>query len=182
MRRNRLIRFRGKREKKEPLDLDITSLLDILVIMLVFLLNSYSTAGFIVDLPRGVTLPLSESQEVSTSGINIQVSPTTIWIDDEEILNVRELSENPGVNLDHQERRIVPLYNRLVEKKEQIQRIALTTPNAQDFSGMANLIVDETIRYSLIKKIMYTTAEAGFQRFKFVVMGDETSNIGFDEL
>lgn len=174
MRKNRPIRTRGKRNKKEALDLDITSLLDILVIMLVFLLNSYSTAGFIVDLPRGLTLPLSESTDVSTSGINIQISPTTIWVDDEEILNVRDLDEGSAQNLDHQGRRIIPLFNRLVEKRERIEQISRSAPNAQNFSGMANLIVDETIRYSLIQKIMYTTAEAGFQRFKFVVMGDET--------
>lgn len=178
MARSRSIRLRGKRGKrgkKEALDLDITSLLDILVIMLVFLLNSYSTAGFIMDLPKGVNLPLSETEEVSTSGINIQVSPTTIWVDDKEVLNVRDLTEHSARNLDHDGRRIVPLFNELVSKKERIQRVALSAPNAQDFSGMANLVVDESIRYSLIKKIMYTTAEAGFQRFKFVVMGEETS-------
>lgn len=173
MRRNRLIRMRGKRAKREVEDLDITSLLDILVIMLVFLLNSYSTAGFIVDLPRGVTLPLSESQTMSSSGINIQVSPTTIWVDDKEVLNVRDLLEHPERNLDLNERRIVPLYDKLQDKKRQIQQIARSAPNASDFSGRANLIVDESIRYSLIQKIMFTVAEAGFQEYKFVVMGLE---------
>ena len=178
MRRNRLIRMRGKRAKKEALDLDITSLLDILVIMLVFLLNSYSTAGFVVDLPRGVNLPMSEESEmISTSGINIQVSPTTIWVDDEEVLNVQELMQYPERNLDLNERRIVPLYDKLQAKKLQIKEITKSSPSASDFSGMANLVIDESIRYSLVKKIMFTIAEAGFQQYKFIVMGEEASSL-----
>lgn len=173
MRSQRFIRKRDKKSKKEPVDLDITSLLDILVIMLVFLLNSYSTAGFIVDLPRGLTLPYSESTTPSTAGINIHISPTTIWVEDKEIVMLDDLRQQADRTLDHGGRRIVPLFNELVAVREQIEVVSKSAPGAQDFSGMANLVVDESIRYNLIKQIMYTTAEAGFRSFKFVVMGDE---------
>ena len=60
-----------------------------------------------------------------------------------------------------------------MKKKEEIKKIALQTPQAKDFSGVANLIIDKTIKYSYLKKVMYTSAEAGFKEFKFVVMGEE---------
>ena len=44
---------------------------------------------------------------------------------------------------------------------------------AKKFSGVANLIIDKTIKYSYVKKIMYTCAAAGFKQYKFVVLAKE---------
>ena len=168
--RRRSIRFRGKRKKKEVIDLDITSLLDILVIMLVFLLKSYNSSGVILNVPKGVSLPTSESVSINTSGTIVQVSPTTIWVDDEEVLNTKKVK---GRVYDHGGRRIIPLYNSLVKKKNTIKRVEKSAENAKKFSGVVNLIVDKSLKYNYMKKLMYTCAEAGFRKYKFVVLGEE---------
>ncbi len=166
MRNNRLIRKRGNRTKREVLDLDITSLLDILVIMLVFLLNSYNSSGIILNVPKGVTLPKSESQSLNTNGVVVQVSPDMIWVDDKEIIDLKKdrLGSN-GI--------IAPLYDELVAKKKLIKQIEQSAENANKFSGNVNLIVDKTIRYSFIRRLMFTAAEAGYKQYKFVVLGEE---------
>ncbi len=166
MRNNRLIRKRGNRSKREVLDLDITSLLDILVIMLVFLLNSYNSSGIVLNVPKGLTLPKSESQNLNTNGVVVQVSPDMIWVDDKEIIDLKK--ENLGRN-----GVISPLYDELVAKKKLIQQIEQSAENANKFSGNVNLIVDKTIRYSFIRRLMFTAAEAGFKQYKFVVLGEE---------
>jgi len=154
------------------LDLDITSLLDILVIMLVFLLKSYNSSGVVLNVPKGVVLPTSESQMVNSTGVNIQVSPDTIWVDDKAILTVKTMNERPRSVLDQGRRRIIPLYNELVNKKNTIKQIQKSSKGAK-FSGVANLIIDKSMKYSFIKKVMYTCAEAGFQKYKFVVLGED---------
>lgn len=166
MRNNRLIRKRGNRTKKEVLDLDITSLLDILVIMLVFLLNSYNSSGIILNVPKGVTLPKSESQSLNTNGVVVQVSPDMIWVDDKEIVDLKKIKlASDGM--------IAPLYDELVAKKKLIKQIEQSAENANKFSGNVNLIVDKTIRYSFIRRLMFTAAEAGYKQYKFVVLGEE---------
>lgn len=167
---NRSIRNRGnRRSKRAVIDLDITSLLDILVIMLVFLLKSYNASGIVLNVPGGITLPQSESQKINTSGVIIQASTTTLWVDDEIIVkNLKKRSY-----FDHGGRRIIPLYNKLVRKKKLIKRVQKSSRDAKPFSGEINLIIDKTLKYSFIKKLMYTSAEAGFRRYKFVVLGEE---------
>lgn len=150
--------------------MDITSLLDILVILLVFLLKSYNTSGMIMTIPQGIELPLSASEKANTAGVQIQVSKEKIWVDNTAVL---ETDNMPEVVYDQGGKRIVPLFNELVRKKEEIQKLAKQAPQAADFSGTANLIVDKSLKYSYLKKIMYTSAEAGFKEFKFVVMGQE---------
>lgn len=170
MRKLRSIRNRTRRKKIEMLDLDITSLLDILVILLVFLLKSYNASGVIFNIPEDIKLPKSVSKNLNTSGVVVQVSPNMIWVDDKSVLNI----ENPPPRIyDHGGRRIIPLYNELANKRRVIKQVEKTSPDAKKFSGVVNLIVDKTIKYSYLKKLMYTAAEAGYQKFKFVVMGSE---------
>ena len=171
------IRFRGKRRKKETSQLDITSLLDILVILLVFLLKSYNSTGIIINVPEGITLPLSESKTINNDGVMVQVSATTIWVDDEKVLETEDgfdLKDPTQFDLArHQGSLIVPLYTELVKKRDTVKKIQTLSPEAKAFSGIANLVIDQALKYSFIKKIMYTCAEAGFRQYKFVVMGQE---------
>jgi len=169
MRNKKSIRNRGKQRRKNVIDLDITSLLDILVIMLVFLLKSYNSSGVIFNIPKDIKLPESVSQSVNTSGVIVQVSPTTIWVDDKEVL---KLDSAKGRLYDHGNKRIISLYNELVKKKELFKRVEKSAQNAKKFSGVVNLIVDKSIKYSFVKKILYTSAEAGYRQYKFVVMGE----------
>lgn len=171
MRKKRSIRFRKKRLKRQVMDLDITSLLDILVIILVFLLKSYNTAGVIFNVPKGIVLPKSESKTNNTPGVVVQVSEDRIWVDDELILDYKD-TKGQRVS-DHGGRLIVPLFNKLSEKRRTIELIAKKTPEANKFSGVVNLIVDKKVKYNQIKKLMYTSAEARYQKYKFVVLGEE---------
>jgi len=168
--RTRSIRFRGRRERKGAMELDITSLLDILVIMLVFLLKSYNSSGIVFNVPKGIKLPESQSMTLNTSGVIVQVSPDKIYVDDKEILSTDKKRRR---TYDHGGRRIISLYNELVQKKQMIKRIEKSAPNAKKFSGVVNLIIDKSVKYSFIKKVMYTSADAGFKKYKFVVLGEE---------
>jgi len=170
MARSRSIRNRKRRDKKGPFEIDITSLLDILVILLVFLLRSYNSSGITINVPKGITLPTSQSQSINKAGVIIQISKDKIYVDDETVLDTANL---PKVVYDQRRRRIVPLFNKLVQKKERIKMLSKQTDKAKKFSGKANLIIDKSLKYSYIKKIMYTCAAAGFKEFKFVVMGED---------
>ncbi|MBH47149.1 MAG: hypothetical protein CME71_03160 [Halobacteriovorax sp.] len=170
MRSSRSIRNRGRKRKSQVFDLDITSLLDILVIMLVFLLQSTNSTGIILTVPKDVELPVSSSATPSNEGIVVQVSPTNIWVEDKEVLN---MDGDIRSQMDQGGRRLIPLFNELVKRKELIKRSAKSSPQAQDFGGIVNLVVDKTVKYSFVKKLLYTCAEAGFKEYKFVVMGLE---------
>lgn len=169
--RKRSIRDRVRRKKTSPVDLDITSLLDILVILLVFLLKSYNSSGIIFNVPEGIKLPISESRSVNTAGVIIQVSPAKIWVDDKVILDGtssgnRRLFDQGGL-------RVIPLFNELVSKKRLYQQTKMASQQAKKFQGIVNLVVDKSIKYSFIRKILHTCAEAGYQKYKFVVMSNE---------
>lgn len=170
MLRRRLIRHRGVRKKIKSFDLDITSLLDILVILLVFLLKNYSASNVTLNIPENISLPRSDSQEVNTESVVVQVSSERIWVDDKEVLNSNTAKSKI---YDDGGRRIISLYNELVEKKNSFKLLEKATGGGQEFSGNVSLVVDKKIEYSYLKKLMYTCASAGFKEYKFVVLGLE---------
>lgn len=157
-----------RRKKNSVFDIDITSLLDILTILLVFLLQSYNSSGVIINVPEGIELPRSASESLNNFGVNIQVSKTNIWVDDTEVLNSE--TTDPSQIFDEGGRRIIPLYNELIKIKETIKASEKLSPDANKFSGVANLVVDKSLKYNYLKRVMYTCAAAGFKEFKFVVL------------
>ena len=124
MARVRSIRNRKRRGKKDLFEIDITSLLDILVILLVFLLKSYNSSGVTLNVPKGIELPKSASVSLNNAGVMIQVSEEKIWVDSETVLDVNSL---PSKVYDHRGRRIIPLFNELVKKKEEIKKTGIYT-------------------------------------------------------
>lgn len=127
---------RTLRRSKKPttFDIDITSLLDILTIMLVFLLQSYNSSGVVINVPKGIELPTSNSESLNNFGVNIQISKTQIWVDDKEVLNTENTD---GSNLyDEGGRRVVPLYDQLVKIKELIKQSEKLSPQAKSLVGL----------------------------------------------
>lgn len=170
MARSRSIKSRRGRKGAGAFDIDITSLLDILTILMVFLLQSYNSSGVVINVPKEIDLPRSNSETLNTFGVNVQVSKTQIWVDDKEVVNTESVDE--GQLFDEGGRRIIPLYNQLVKIKETIKQSEKLSPEANKFSGVANLVVDKTLKYSYLKRVMYTCAAAGFKEFKFVVLSE----------
>lgn len=182
MARNRSIRNKKKARRKVE-NIDITSLLDILVILLVFLLKSYNSSGVVLNVPKGITLPDSRSETANNPGVMIQVAKERIYVDDELILDVEEDLKQKKKIFGEKGRMLVPLYDILVRKKEEIKTISKQVnmvagvsdddENKKKFTGIANLIIDKTIKYSYVKKVMYTCAAAGFKEYKFIVLGED---------
>ncbi|MBY0516745.1 MAG: biopolymer transporter ExbD [Bacteriovoracaceae bacterium] len=159
-------RFMSRRRKPSVLEVDVTSLLDILTILLAFLINNFDATGVRIHVPAGISLPDSHSQSVNTNGVSIQVSADKIWVENKEVLNSETM---PDKMYDMDGRRIVSLFNELVSIKESIKQTEKISPDAVKFSGIANLVLDKSLKYSYIRKIMFTCAEAGFKEYKFVV-------------
>jgi len=154
---------RTKREKKEGLDLDINSLLDILVILLVFLLKSYNASDLTVDLEDKIALPNSFSEQLGAFAVTLQVNKQgKIWVNNKPLAEENSLASE---NIDS-DGRITSLYQRL----EQVQVEMKDQPEKS--RKMINLVMDQELDYENIKKIMHTSGLLGYGQFKFIVQAN----------
>ncbi len=169
--------FKHKMTPKKAIisDIDITSLLDIITILLVFLVMSYNPSGVEFNIDKTLELPKSIANDYVHTGIVLQVAKNAIWVDNKKIIDMSE-SE---MKVDENGRRIISLYNELINKKSLSNQVIQMAPTSEKISnsetkkGMINIIADKTIKYSLIKKILFTCAEAGFGKYKLLVQNTQ---------
>ena len=161
--------FLKKRKlKKKNLEIDITSLLDILVILLVFLLRAYNPDESVLQIVENLTVPFSDSRKIREDSITVQLDKDRqIWVEDKKIGVVRD-DRNP---------RIDKLYTLLVSERKKREkdgegRELASGGEAEKKMKRINIVLDEELPYLFLKKIMRTADSAGFDKFKFVVVGD----------
>ncbi len=145
------------RSKKEPLDLDITSLLDVLVILLVFLLKSYNASDLKLNLVKDLVVPNSDARTLGHHAVIVQVnSHKKLFINNKEIGSITQSGENQV----------------LLEALKKIKSEEKLRNPASEPEKKVNLVFDEGIPYKIMKSVMHTSALAGYTEFKFIVQGN----------
>ena len=148
-----------RRKKTELVDLDITSLLDILVIMLVFLLMNYNASDLKLDLVENLEMATSESKRITHFAPVVQLNgEETIFLGKEE---VGRMPAGEKEALSALTNKLKERHGALSEKERKAEEGALI-----------NLVFDKKTDYAKIEKIMEASAKVGFTQFKFIVEGN----------
>jgi biopolymer transport protein ExbD len=165
-------------------------MMDILVIILVFMLKSYASNSANFAASGKIDLPMSLAEEFPTDGAHVVVEPESISFDGEKVLDFSSIPqegvEGSGYTIDagflaDDNHRIVPLYDALVRAREKTELLMskatwkdekgeIKKPN---FHGVIIIQADKSVRYDLLKKIMFTGGAAGYKVFKFVTVKKE---------
>ncbi len=170
--------LKTKKRVEVSQELNITSMMDMFTIILVFLLKSYSTQDISVAASSDLELPLSTSAKEPQLAVNLIVTKTQIVVDGVPVLNLTMVpdEENPGQELiavpedEKKGQMITRLYDRLLEKAEQSKALGDASGSKEhEFKGRILLQCDKTLPFSVVREAMYTAGQAQFGEFKFVV-------------
>jgi biopolymer transport protein ExbD len=186
----RSIRTRKRKSKlNKNFELQLTSLIDVLVIILVFLLKSYQTSINNLTTVSGLEMPISASQDEPHDSLQVIITPEGITFEGNRILDFAQDGDSAGSTegtyhltaeaLDEGGKRIVALYNVLVEAREKSELLKAKSPvrdaegNPLPFDGVLAVTADKRIQYDTLRKIMYTAGAAGFRVFRFIAVKKE---------
>ena len=145
---------------KRPLaaGLSLTSMIDFLVVTVVFLLMTFSASGEVPQ-AKGLTLPKAENALDMIDAPIVAVVGSQILVDGSPAGNTRAVEESDRMQ------RIDELFNMLKAKRELWKQ---THPN-KDFPGVAMLQIDQNIKAVVVKSVFQTAAFAGFPNVSFMV-------------
>ncbi|NOY26626.1 MAG: biopolymer transporter ExbD [Oligoflexia bacterium] len=159
-------------------DLNITSMMDMMTIILVFLLKSYSTSDISVAPSEQLQLPTSSTKEAPELSVNLVVAKNQIVVDGVPVLELTTVpdEDHPGepmVAVPEDEKKgqvVTKLYDRLLEKAEAAKGLAEQSGNAEHaFKGRILIQCDKEMPFAVLREVMYTAGQAQFGEFKFVV-------------
>ena len=151
-------------EKAPPLNL--TSMMDMFTIILVFLIYSFSSSDSNLKLDTDLTLPDSMSGLEFKWAININVTPTELKVEGNIIAKIKN-GRLAGVKVDKDKKRVLPLYN-LLKKYKEIEAQEKVNPTGDE--TVIAFQADKDLPFELIDLVMKTSAQAGYPNFRFVVM------------
>jgi len=145
----------------------LVPLIDIFIVILIFLLMSFSSSGEILFVSKDIKLPFAEKVEdldiAPVVGITYPENDAlggVVTLDGSEVSTARELMED-----DSPDWKIAKLTEELEKRKHQWK---LTNPDRQ-FPGEVIVQSDQNVDFKIIKKIMYSCGLAGFSNVHFAV-------------
>jgi biopolymer transport protein ExbD len=159
----RLKRQARKSRGGSEVKLNITSMMDMFTIILVFLLKNFSTQGQMVTPAAGLMLPTSNVEKAAVEALNIKISKNTIVVENTPVTDEKEFS----AILKQQEFLIPELHKVLVQYEKEARKSAEVF--GKEFKGEITIHGDVSTPYKVITRVMYTCGQAGFPVMNLLV-------------
>jgi len=147
--------------KSSYAELNLTSMVDMLTILVVFLLQTFSASGELLTVSKNITLPEAINYKDLEQAPIIAVSRDSVTLNGDPKADSQELSRENTVDW-----KIPQLHDDLVVLKNNFK---LLHPNPEDWKGLVIVQADKNIDFKVIKKVMYTCAVAGYNNVNFAV-------------
>ncbi len=164
-------RHKKKRPPEKSLDISINSLLDVLSVLLVFLMKSYSTTTVQIKPSKELQVPYSWSSNIVEESSSITVTLQHILMDDKPVVTI-ENGKVPDNELSSGGLLIDKLFEKLQDDVAHQKKIEQRNPKAK-FKGIVTIIADRYVPFPLLAQVMYTAGQAEYGQFKFALIRTE---------
>jgi hypothetical protein len=162
-------RMKRKHAHDHPVDVSINSLLDILSVILVFLMKSYSASTINIKPSKELQIPFTKSIEAATESTAVTVTLKHILVDDVPVMDLEEGGKVREEDLAEEKMMLQPLYNKLLDEVEKRKKIMQKNSSVENAINMT-LIGDRFVPFDLLTRVMYTAGQAEFSKFDFIAI------------
>lgn len=140
--------------------LNLTSMMDMFTIILVFLLKTYSTEGMLIQPSEYLTLPKSNIEQSPEVALDLVISKEWIMVNHEPVIKTAEVEQlNSFIIPSLQEK--LNVYAREAKRMEELY--------GTKFSGKVTIQGDKSIAYKLLVKVMATCGKSSYPNMRLVV-------------
>ncbi len=132
----------------------LTSMVDMMTILLVFLLKSFSVEGNLATAAPNLELAESTSKDRAVPMLNLVLSQDGVSVDGVEVVDLEEFVSSDSL--------LVPRLH------ETLRGIANAT-GMEDQDNEVLIQCDRRLDFRVVKKVMFTCAQAGYSDFSLLV-------------
>jgi biopolymer transport protein TolR len=136
----------------------LTSIIDMMVFLLIFILKTFSTEGNIITPSADLLLPYSASKDKAGSALMIEITKQAVLVDGEPVVTLAQMEESDSLL-------IRPLFQHL-EKRVKIL-------GGEKKERPAIIQCDKNIDFKYLKRVLNTCARASYSDFSLLVLQKE---------
>jgi biopolymer transport protein ExbD len=176
---NEVSRLEGKkairsyaRKLSEPeviKDLNITPMMDMMTIILVFLLKSFASSTSTINFDQNLQIPKSITQLKPKLAVTVTVTKKVLLVEGDGVAPINQGRIDPAMKRDGENGYYIsPLVDILEKHAKREKRVAELT--GQKFEAQLMIVADQTTPYRLLTEIIYSCGQAGYQNYRLLVL------------
>jgi biopolymer transport protein ExbD len=159
--------FIPKRPRRRIFDLQLTSMIDIFSIVVIFLIKGAVFGVSDVTIPNGLHLPLSVSKESLDTAPQVTISSGQVSFSvSKEVIPVSAFKSNDPNEFISSLRKSIGLFIRKVPAKERAGGV------------MLNVVADQSTPYEQVYDVVKLFREEGFESVLFIASAEEKKKLG----
>jgi biopolymer transport protein ExbD len=147
-------------------ELNIVAMMDMMTIILVFLLKSYTASAISLTQSEDIKPPVSSTRATPRDTVAVTITPKDILVGDRVVVALQNGAVPPSAL---NGRMVVPLDQALRKEVQKLKYIAARNP-AAPFSKELSVIGDRRIPYDLLLTVLYTAGQNELENYRFVVL------------
>ncbi len=149
-------------------ELNITAMMDMMTIILVFLIKSYASSAVTMTSSEELKPPISTTRLTPKDTIAVTITPKHVLVGEKSKVDL----ENGQVRAsDLSGRLVVPLDAALKKEVEKLKTIEERGGNA--FSHELTVIGDKRVPYDVLMSVLYTAGQNELENYRFIVIQKE---------
>jgi len=151
--------------------LNITPMLDMMTIILVFFLKSFSVSVENLQLSDDLMLPASKSQVKPHQAVQVVITKKSITVEGDTVAAVKKGAVDASVKRDGASGYLInPLLTQLQKHAVRLKKIEKMTRGKMPFKGEVVIVADQGLPYRLISEILYTAGQAEYGKYRLLVL------------
>ena len=150
-------------------DLNITPMMDMMTIILVFLLKSFASATNLITFDANLQLPPSQTLFKAKQAVPITITKKVILVEGEAVAPVNNGKTDPALKKDGENGYYInPIVDLLTKHANKEKKVADMT--GAKFEAELMVIADRTTPYRLLTEVLYSCGQAGYANYRLVVL------------
>jgi biopolymer transport protein ExbD len=159
-----------RNKPEESANLNLTSLMDVVSIIVVYLLKNYGADPVLIMPTAGQKIPMSVADSPIQDGIPVYIAARSITFGSKKIVQIDENGDiDPAALQNHL---IGPLYDAMAEEADKAKQMA-AAQGQEEWSGRVILVGDQKLKFSTLVDVMYTAGRAEFREYAFCVIQNQ---------
>lgn len=161
------LKLKAKPRQSDEMALQITSMADIFMILMVFLLKSFSTSMVNITPTAGMKLPSANAESPDLNALKVEISEKAVQIESKAILSLLSFKVDPSeVGSNGVSKTLAEQF-----EKERKRQVLIAQSNSQvQIDPKIIVIADQRTPYATIKAVLASAAVHGYTDFKLAVV------------
>ena len=150
-------------------ELNITPMMDMMTIILVFLLKNFSGTTQMLTLDDNLQVPPSTTRLMAKEAVPVLVTKKVVLIEGQAVAPINngkiDASLKPDGDNGYLIQPIVDILNKISKRERRVAEVS-----QGQFESELMIVADKSTPYRLLTEVLYSCGQAGYQNYRLIVL------------